>query len=190
VIAFLGFLVALLCAAASARRVWFAANPTALHPDSVADALARAEGPGGLDALRALLVQEPSADWERDLLDAMRAPADLRAALVNEQLAELDYRVRRWERVPRVCARLAASSGFMLATLVLRQGLSAETLDLPSDMTELFINGLVGDALFVAAMGVVGTAFCVGAHGEARRIAQSRARGADALIERLEAIAA
>ena len=38
-----------------------------------------------------------------------------RVALVNEQLAELDYLAQRWERVPRVCASISTSFGFLLA---------------------------------------------------------------------------
>ena len=66
-------LVALACAAASARRVWFAANATALHPEDV-NARAR-EGAGRarrVEALRALVAKVPAADWERDLLEALR----------------------------------------------------------------------------------------------------------------------
>ena len=181
-------LVALACAVASARRVWFAANATALHPDDVVHALARAKGPEAIDGLRALVAKEPSADWERDLLEALASPPEQRIALVNEQLTELDYRIQRWARVPRVCASIATSSGFMLATLVLRNGLAADTADLPSDAGELIVKGLVGSALTVAAMGIIGTAFCIGAHAEARRIAKVRMKGADRLVERLEAL--
>jgi hypothetical protein len=168
--------------------VWFAANATALHPDDVVHALARARGPEAIDRLRALVAKEPAADWERDLLDALGSPPAQRVALVNEQLTELDYRIQRWARVPRVCASIATSSGFMLATLVLRNGLAADPGDLPSDAGELIVNGLVGNALTVAAMGIIGTAFCIAAHAEARRIAKARMKGADRLVERLEAL--
>ena len=182
-----GILFSLACALASARRVWFAANATAIHPDDIVAALARAKGPEAVEALRALVAKEPAADWERDLLEALAAPAAQRVALVNEQLTELDYRIQRWARVPRVCASVATSFGFMLATLVLRQGL-ADFGDLPSDVVELIVFGLVADALTVAAMGIVGTAFCIGAHGEARKIAKARTVAADKLVERLEAL--
>ena len=186
-IPFVAVLVALACAAASARRVWFAANATALHPEDVHAALAKAEGPEAIEALRALVAKEPSADWERDLLAALEAPAELRIALVNEQLTELDYRIRRWSRVPRVCASIATSFGFMLATLVLREGL-ADTGEVPIEVGELVLRGLVGDALTVGAMGIVGTAFCIAAQSEAKRIAKARTAGADKLVERLEAL--
>lgn len=180
-------LVALACAAASARRVWFAANATALHPEDVTAALAKARGREAVDALRELVAKVPGADWERDLVDALSAPADVRAALVNEQLTELDYRIQRWQRVPRVCASIATSFGFMLATLVLREGL-ADTGDVPIEVGELVLRGLVGDALTVGAMGIVGTAFCIGAQSEAKRIAKARISAADKLVERLEGL--
>ena len=180
--------VALACAAASARRVWFAANATALHPEDIVAALARAKGPEAVAVLRELVATEPAADWERALLGALGAPTELRIALVNEQLMELDYRIQRWVRVPRVCASITSSAGFMLGTLVLRNGLAADTSELSSDVAELIIRGLVADALLVAAMGIIGMAFCIGAQAEARRIAKGRMKGADKLVERLEAL--
>lgn len=184
-IPFVAVLVALACAAASARRVWFAANATALHPEDIHAALARARGPEAITALRELVANEPEADWERELLDALTAPVAHRIALVNEQLTELDYRIQRWARVPRVCASIATSFGFMLATLVLRKGL-ADTGDVPIEVGEMVLKGLVADALMVGAMGLIGTAFCIGAQREARRIAKGRSVGADKLVERLE----
>jgi len=189
VIPFVAVLVALACAAASARRVWFAANATALHPEDINAALAKAKGPGAVEALRALVAKEPAADWERDLLDALAAPPALRVALVNEQLTELDYRIQRWVRVPRVCASIATSFGFMLATLVLRKGL-ADTGEVPIEVGEMIVKGLVADALMVGAMGLIGTAFCIGAQSEAKRIAKARSVGADRLVERLEELLA
>ena len=185
-IAIAAVVVALLCAAASARRVWLAANATALHPEEVVKALA--EGPEAVASLREVVAKLPDADWERELLAALASPVDVRAALVNEQLTELDYRIQRWSRVPRVCASIATSFGFMLASLVLRNGLAADTGELSSDVAELVVRGLVGDALLVGAMGLVGTAFCIAAQSEAKRIARARMRGADALVDRLESL--
>ena len=187
-IPFVAILVALACAAASGRRVWLAAHATALHPEVIADALGRITGAGAIARLRALVATMPDADWERELLDALAAPPELRVALVNEQLTELDYRIQRWARVPRVCASITTSAGFMLGTLVLRNGLATDTSELSSDVAELVIRGLVADALLVAAMGIIGMAFCIGAQAEARRIAKGRTKGADRLVERLESL--
>jgi len=194
--------IALACAAASARRLWFAVNATVLHPAVLDDALAKASrgatASGGgesssaaalLERLRALVAAQPEAEWERDLLEALAAPASSRAALVNEQLTELDHRLQRWSRVPRVCASIATSAGFMLATLLLRTGL-VDSGDMPIELGELVVRGLVGDALTVGAMGMVGTAFCIAAHGEAKRIVKERSRAADRLVERLEGLRA
>jgi hypothetical protein len=185
VIPLVAMLVALACAAASARRVWFAANATALHPDDVVSALDRAKDRG---ALERLVAKEPSADWERELLAAFAAPPAQRAALVNEQLTELDLRIQRWARVPRVCARLATSAGFMLGTLALRNGLAGDGSELSSDLNELVVRGPIAEALLAVAMGILGMAFCVGAQSEAMRIAKARMKGADRLVERLEAL--
>lgn len=186
-IPFLAVVVVIACAAASARRVWFAANATALHPDVLVGALERATGPESLDGLRSLVAGDPAADWERELLETLAAPPERRTALVNEQLTELDYRIQRWARVPRVCASISTSCGFMLATLVLRSAL-ADTGDVPIELGEVVLRGLIGDALTVGALGIVGTAFCIGAQSEARRIAKARGAGADRLVERLEAL--
>jgi len=186
VIPLLAILVALACAAASARRVWFAANATALHPAEIHEALKAGKGPEAIESLRALVANDPAADWERDLLEALAAPAAQRAALVNEQLTELDYRIQRWSRVPRVCASIATSAGFMLATLVLRRGLADSSEDMPVEVAQKIVSSLMGDALTVGVMGMVGTAFCIGALTEARRIAKAHAAAADRLVERLE----
>lgn len=183
----LAMTIAVACALASARRLWLATNPTALHPELVARAL-RGDAAEAVERLRAIARDEPGADWERDLFEALAAPrADVRAALVNEQLTELDYRIQRWSRVPRVCASVAASSGFLLATLVLRRGL-ADARELTGDVGELVVRGLVGEALTVAALAMVGTAFCIAVHVHARRVARDRAAAADKMVERLEAL--
>lgn len=179
-------LVALACSAASARRVWFAANATSFHPAAIHEALKAGTGTEALESLRAVVANDPAADWERDLLEALAAPSPQRAALVNEQLTELDYRIQRWSRVPRVCASIATSAGFMLATLVLRNGLADSREDLPIEVGELIVRNLMGDALTVGVMGMVGTAFCIGALTEARRLAKAHAAAADRLVERLE----
>lgn len=186
-IPFLAALVALACAAASARRLWFAANATALHPEDVLAKLGKKPDPKVIEELKAAVANDARAEWERDLFEALAQPnGKARIALVNEQLTELDHRVQRWSRVPRVCASIATSFGFLLATLVLRRGL-ADSSDLTGDMGELLIRGLVGDALTVAAMGIVGTAFCIGAHTHAKRMTRERLIAADKMVEKLEA---
>lgn len=172
-----------LCVAASVRRLWFVTHPTALHPD---DVIALATGPTAIANVRDRIAEVPEADWERDLVEALGAPnADARIALVNEQLTELDLRIGRWERVPRVCASVATSVGIMLGTLVLRDGL-ANAPDLSGEGGERFVRAIVSDAISVAAWGMVGTAFCIAAHAQARRIGRDRLAAADRMVEKLE----
>jgi hypothetical protein len=179
-------LVAFACVLASARRLWFVAHPTALHPEDVLAALGRSPEPDALAQLREAVASDPAADWERDLFDALSQPnPEARVALVNEQLTELDLRMQRWGRVPRVCASVATSVGIMLGTLVLRNGL-ANAGDLTSDLGQRFVRDIVGDAISVASFGVVGTAFCIGAHSHARRMTRERQAAADRMIEKLE----
>jgi hypothetical protein len=73
----------------------------------------------------------------------------------------------------------------MLATLVLRTAL-ADTGEVPIELGELLLKGLVGDALTVGAMGIIGTAFCIAAQAEAKRLARQRGEAADRLVEALE----
>jgi hypothetical protein len=189
VIVIASVLVALACVLASARRLWFAANPTAMHPDDVVAFLGRNPARASLARLRAAARAHPSADWERDLLDALATPSsEARVALVNEQLTELDLRVQRWSRVPRVCASVATSAGIMLGTLVLRHGL-ASAPDLAGELGELFVRDVVSDAISVASFGVVGTAFCIAVHAHARRMTKERLEATDRMIEQLEAAA-
>jgi hypothetical protein len=174
--------VALACVVASARRMFFATHATVLHPDDVVAALDRA-GPDFLDRLRAAVEKIPDAEWERDLLEALASPRpEVRVALVNEQLTELDYRLQRWARVPRVCASVATSVGILLGTLVLRRGIADA-----DDFGEAVVLELIGDALGVVACGLAGTAFCIGAHAYARRTTRVTLEAADKMIERLEA---
>lgn len=183
-------IVALTCVIASARRLWFAANPTAFHPEDVIVALGRSPNRVALARLRQVVERDPAADWERDLLDALSdTRSDARAALVNEQLTELDFRTQRWARVPRVCASIATSVGIMLGTLVLRNGLAGAP-ELTGEVGELFVRDILNDAISVASLGIVGTAFCIAAHAHARRMTRARLQAADRMIEKLETAAA
>lgn len=179
--------VALACAAASARRLWLLTSATWLHPDEVLHAL---DIGATVDELRQLVAREERADWERDLLEALAtASAPARQALVNEQLMELDHRQQRWARVPTVCASVASAAGFLLATLVLREGLlEGSGARVTLDVGQLVTHGFVGDALTVAALGVVARFFCGTVQSEAKRLAAARTKAADRLVERLEAL--
>src|SRR5262245_34808801 len=89
----LATLVALACAAASARRLWFVTHATAVHPEHVLAALTRTRGKVTLAELRAAALGDVDGaheSWECDLFDALeRRDENERIALVNEQLTEL-----------------------------------------------------------------------------------------------------
>jgi hypothetical protein len=133
-------------------------------------------------ALAEAIADVPEADWERAVLDAFTQPEAARNALVNEQLGEMDFRLQRWSRVPRVCASVASTGGFLLATLALTTGLS-DGVPLDSGGT------LVNDAIGAVTFGIAGAVFCVAAQFRARDEAKERLRAADKLIERLERLA-
>jgi hypothetical protein len=187
----LGIIVTVACAYASARRLWFATDATALDPAELANA-ARGEV-GGPEAARtdraevqrviwravcAEIAREPGADWEQDLFAALRSRDSARVALVNEQLAELDFRAQRWGRVPRVCASISSSASFLFAALAMRAGLASDEMD---------IEGAIVAAINVVAVGVAGTAFSIAAHVRAQAMTRARLAATDKLVERLEA---
>jgi len=175
--------IAVLCVAASAVRLKFALVPTGMVPEALEVALSRpgCEGRAG-GGLELAVAREPSASWERALFESLRAPSPQREALVNEQLTELDYLVQRWVRVPRVCASICTSSGFLLAATVLRTSLAT-----PSDaMDGQAVDAAVLQAINVAAIGLAGAAFCVAIQMRARRAAASSALAFDRLVGRLE----
>ncbi len=170
------------CAVACTRRLYFATNPTAFHPAPWLAAIQRGEG----ERVARAIERDPRADWERDLLGAMREPnAEARAGHVNEQLLELDFRLSRWARVPRVCASIASSAGFLCGSLALRFGLVA-TNAAPDELRSEAINAVVLQAVNVAALGVAGAAFAIAAQFRARKAAKAFQVDADRLIETLE----
>jgi len=180
----------LTCALASARRLKYVLEITAIDAGGLASLLRPRSklAPGVLRRLEAGLTEIPEADWERELVTALGQPPDVRPAFVGETLTELDFRARRWSKVPRVAASLASSFGFLLATVALRVGLSGLVGEL-DDERVLSVNGAVLDALDVAAVGLVGAAICIAIHYRARSALASRLKGIDQLVELLESAA-
>ena len=128
----------------------------------------------------------PNATWERELLAALAEPTgEARAGRVNEQLSELDFRLTRWARVPRVCASIASSAGFLFGSLVLRFGLVAAG-NAADEARKGAIDAVVLQAVNVAVLGMAGAAFAVATQYRARRAAQAFQKDADALVEALE----
>jgi hypothetical protein len=173
-------LVAAACVVASARRLAWAISPTWLDPHLLATAL-RGDENRGLRKLRDAIATCESATWERDLFAALAvADEGARIALVNEQLREFDWRAQRWASVPRICARVAMSAGFLFACIALMRGLALASVDVTV--------ALVG-ALDALALGIAGMSFCFAAHLRARRAIGERLAAAERLVERLEASA-
>jgi hypothetical protein len=124
--------------------------------------------------------------WEQGLFAAFadRDPR-VRDALVNEQLTELDGRAQRWVRIPRVCASLATSAGFLLASIALVQGLAVPA----EDDAPMGAGAAIMGALNALAIGIAGTSFCYAVHVRARRLVRERMAAVDRLVLRLGSVA-
>jgi len=167
-------IVSLACAIASARRLVFAMTPIALDPKMLSDAAKGAP----LDVVTRAISRNESATWEKNLLAAMAVEGPTRTGEINEQLLEAEWLAQRWARVPRVCASVATSIGFLLATLALRQGLL--------DPNTAGIDQLIVRSVNVLAIGIAGATFCVAVHLRAGKEAKKRMAEVDALVESLE----
>lgn len=172
------------CMLASGHALALAVAPTALDERVL---LGSMRNRARVRQLERRLAVEPAAAWERDLLEAACADdPGIRGALIEEQVVEADWRTQRWTAVPRVCARVATSVGFLGATLILIGALG------PDDASALSSGGLsgspLGDALNTLAIGLVGTSFCVAVHMRVRAIAAQRRSGIDNLVDRLRSV--
>lgn len=162
--------------------MYLATHATAWHPTLLLEAIGKKPDRATIDLLRALAENDARADWERDFFTALTHEDEkVRTALVNEQLTELDWRMAKWASVPRICARITTSFAFLLAALVLRNGLADQ-----SDFSEETMRALIGQGITVVLLGFCGTAFCIAANRTARVAAKARLEAADAVVERLE----
>jgi hypothetical protein len=181
--------IVLMCIGASTKRLWYATNPTSLDAGQLVKELAGDKGRGRYEDVCRAIAETPDAEWERDLVEALGERGEARTARINEQLAEFDYRLQRWARVPRVCASISSSAGFLLAAMAMRIGLGR--IDMASDdALHEALNDAALDALGVAAVGMWGTIACIAIQARARRAARDRLDATDKLVERLEALAA
>ncbi len=172
---------AVACVAASAHRLRFAIAPTPFDHKTLREAVDKT----GAKNLSAVIAGEPSATWEQELFVAIAAPEEERAALLNEALAEIDFRLSRWSRVPRVCASIASSAGLLCGAIALRSGLE-DVSHAPDCAIDAVLNHAVSTSLGVAALGIAAAVACVAIDAEARRAVKSRRLAADLLVERLE----
>jgi hypothetical protein len=178
--ALLSGLVAAACVLASARRLAFAILPVWLDPQLLVTALEE-DRDGALQKLQQIVSADQRAGWERELVaSASTSDVSSRPGLVNEQLRELDWRAHRWARVPRVCASIATSAGFLFGSLALIQSLSVEAGDVTLRALVSAVNAL--------AIGIAGTSFCVAVHIRARQAVRKRLAATDRFVERLEGL--
>jgi hypothetical protein len=176
-------IVALACVIASARRLASAVAPIAVEPRLVLQALESDRAAAFVRALRTVLASDDGFTWERELLAAFEeADERQRDALVNEQLIDLEARLTRSARVPRVCASIATSAGLLFGSLALVQGLGEPA---GGDVT----HGALSWALGAVSLGIAATTFCVAVHMRASRLIAQRRAAIDELVTRLEALA-
>jgi len=180
-------IVALACVVASGRRLASAVAPTGLDPRMLAKALQGEVGERGdaaFRSLRAVVASDGRLQWDSELLAAFDvADERQRGALVNEQLLELEGRLTRSSRVPRVCASIATSAGLLFGTLALVQGLAAPDGEGGAVVAS---QGALPSALAAVSLGIAGTAFCVAVHVRAGRIATQRRAAIDDLVTLLQ----
>ncbi len=172
-------IVALACVLASGRRLAWAVAPIALEPRMLLEALAGDRADALFRALTAAVASDGRMAWERDLLDAFEEGDERqRDALVNEQLLELEGRLARFSRVPRVCASIATSAGLLFGSLALLQGLGNAEGDAEGQVA-------LASALGAVSVGIAATAFCVAVHVRTGRLAAQRRAAIDDLVARL-----
>jgi hypothetical protein len=180
-LAVLSAIVAFGCVLASARRMALAIEATSLDPKLLADAFQ------GMDlvskrALRDVIAARRDLPWEHEVFAVLANP-DPRArdAVLEEQLIELDWRLQRWGRVPRVCASIATSGGFLFASIALMQGLAAPAGEMPA------VRATLQSALDALLLGVAGTVFCVVVHLRTRRVTRERLAATERLVASVRA---
>jgi hypothetical protein len=179
-------IVALACALASARRLATAVAPMQLDPQLVLEALQR-DREGRLPGrLREVLAGDPRFADEQELLEALAIDGvQERDARVDEALGDLRWRGQQGLRVPRVCASVASSTGFLLATVALIQAMGAPGAGSAGDAADAVadVHAPLGAALGALALGIAGATFCAAVHMRARRVHRERMSAVTRLIE-------
>jgi hypothetical protein len=176
----LSVLVASVCALASVRRLAWAVAPTSLDARLLANELRRQSQPVRSRFCAALVAR--NLPWESSLFEAFFLQKGSREARVNEQLLEFDWRADRWSRVPRVCASIATSAGFLFACLALVGAGGGADANTEDPMAAL------RPALDSLAIGIAGTSACVAVHVRARLARKERLAGADSLADSLRTL--
>jgi hypothetical protein len=177
----LSALVAMACVLASLRRLAVAVAPTSFDSEELRRAMT---GPRALASLQEALGSAAETTWEGRLFSAFAEhDALLREALVNELLTEVGGLTSAWSRVPRICASLATSFGFLFASMsLLRSWGGAQT---PPSVGLALVSAV--DAF---SLGFMATAFCIVIHVRAGRAARHSLAAIDRLVERMQAVSA
>ena len=163
------------CMLVASRRLWDVLRFPALDLRTLI-----AETKERKHAVVAVLAESGEGIWERLCADGARLTGDASLATLNEALMELEQRLSRGARIPRVTASIASSVGFLLASLVLRRGLlSAADEPIP------VFDGLIVVALNVVSVGIAGAVTCAAAGNLATRIAKARWKEGEALVDAL-----
>lgn len=174
-------IVALGCVLASTQRLVWALCPTPFDARLLSAALG-ADAAGAAAKLCEAFATRNDAGWEVAVLRAAAEPSpEARDALLSEQLTEFDGLAQRWSRVPRVCASIATSAGFLCASIGLIRDLS--TID-PASTGSDVMQATLFAALNALAIGVAATSFCAAVHVRARRAARDRTAAAERFVEK------
>ncbi len=183
-------IVSACCAAASLRRLRFVYEAVSFDPELLLRDLRGDDGRARAPKILERLVEESKpeeAGGDRDLFEALTDRSELAPARIVQALIELDFRFARWARVPRVCASIASSAGFLLASWALRLALvAAPAADNREDPFREALNQALMAALGVVAVGAAGTVTCLAIFYEARRVTRLRRDATEKLVERLE----
>jgi hypothetical protein len=174
----LSVLVAVLCIVASLRRLARAAAPLSLNVEELCIALTDVES---ARRLHSALADALEAEWTRDLFTTfLERDTRVRDALINELLTDLEGHRSAWSRVPRVSARVAASAGFLFATILFLRSLAvADTAPLASAIVP---------AINAFSIGIAAAAFCIAIHVCAVRADRDSTLAIDGLVRRMESI--
>jgi hypothetical protein len=184
VLVLLSALVASCCVLASARRLAWAVAPTSLDGSVLLSVLQGDGAKSRWERLRLALVAAPGQVWERDLVLALAEDNPrARDAQVVQQLLELDWRSQRWARVPRVCASIASSAGFLFGSIALLRG-----LDMPEGSADLAAGDALVAALDALTVGIAGTSFCVAVHVRTQSVVRERVATEERLVGRLQTL--
>ncbi|MGH7268925.1 MAG: hypothetical protein ACREJ3_00715 [Polyangiaceae bacterium] len=175
----LSALVAGTCVAGSTRRLARAVAPMQIDPRIIVSALEAPSGDDLWDGLPRALEQASGLVAECEFFLAFAIADDRgREARTEELVSEIEGKSCRWGRVPRVCASIASSAGFLFATMALTRALA-----LPASDTRTAVRGVLNEALGALAIGIAGASFCASVHVRAGRVARERMSAVSRLVE-------